>query len=287
VIPTRPNDAVIEAWNTAYADDWIAQQPVLDAFMSDVARLLLAAAAPQRGESVLDIGCGTGATSLAAAGSVGADGRVVGLDVSAPLLDHAARRAEAVALENVSFLEADAQVHPFAADFDVVISRFGVMFFDDPPAAFANIARALRPGGRIALATWSTDTAWFVHMVDAVTRRLGPVPPPDPSLPGPMSLSDPDRLAHLLRQAGLADVACRTVDTVLTPPGGIAGAVALSHATGPIQRLLRERGGTDADRAAIDAAFSDSLRPYLSGGELRVPARINLATARRPGVTVS
>src|SRR5437879_4211907 len=119
--------------------------------LEPLGRLAIEALALEPGESVLDIGCGTGATTLALADLVGASGRAVGADVSAPMLEAARRRASGRA--NVAFVEADAQVHAFSG-FDAAFSRFGVMFFADPQAAFRNIARSLRPGGRIAFVCW-------------------------------------------------------------------------------------------------------------------------------------
>jgi SAM-dependent methyltransferase len=241
--------------------------------MADVTRLLLETAAPKPGEAVLDIGCGTGATSLAFAQAVAPDGRVVGLDVSAPLLRQARTRSSDLA---VTFVEGDAQVHPVQPEFDLVTSRFGVMFFDDPAAAFGNMSRALRPGGRVVFATWAMPTAWFELTAEAVASRLGSVAPPDPSLPGPMSLADPARVAGLLKGAGLTDVDCVTTRCMLTP-GGLEEAVALSHSTGPVLRVIEERGGSPDDLAAIDATFADSLRPYMTETGLKVPARVNLS----------
>ena len=165
---------------------------------------LLNAARPEAGDAVLDVGCGTGASTLKVAGRV-ADGSVVGVDISRPLLDRARSRAEAAEIDNASFLLADAQTHRFpAGGFDVLISRLGMMFFEDPVAAFRNLGRALRPGGRIAFVAWAgvKDNPWFHVPRDAAVSRLGAAPSADPSAPGPLAFQDAGRVARLMAAAG-------------------------------------------------------------------------------------
>jgi SAM-dependent methyltransferase len=163
------------------------------------------AAAVRSGEDVLDVGCGTGETTRQAARAAGA-GSVLGVDVSAALLDVARRRTEAEGLRNVSYQQADAQVHPFApASYDVCVSRFGVMFFTDPRAAFRNIGRALRPGGRLAAVVWqgAERNEWASVIRESLAGGPSPAPPPDHS---PFSLGDPTVAAGVLTSAGFTDV---------------------------------------------------------------------------------
>jgi SAM-dependent methyltransferase len=165
----------------------------------------------------LDVGCGDGVTSVEAARLVAPSGAVVGVDISAPMLDLARRGANAAGVDYVQFLEADAQTHPFLdASFEVVISRFGVTFFADPAAAFANLARSLRPDGRLVLVCWQEPTKieWAALAIGAAAAHLGPPDFGPPGAPGPFALADGRRLRGLLDGAGFRDV---TVEPVTRP----------------------------------------------------------------------
>src|SRR5215831_26565 len=142
---TRANQDQIDYWNGPSGGIWVAQKERLDRQLEGLGRAVMAALAPRAGEHVLDVGCGSGQTTLELADAVGPTGRVVGIDVSQPLLAAASRRS---ALAHVSFVCGDAQVHGFDRPFDAIYSRFGVMFFSDPLAAFTSLRRALKPGGR-------------------------------------------------------------------------------------------------------------------------------------------
>jgi len=169
----------------------------------------MAAAAIAPGEAVLDIGCGNGLTSRDAARAAGPGGEVLGVDLSGPMLARAEQSAKDEGLGTIRFEQADAQVHPFEAGaFDVAISRFGVMFFADPVAAFTNIASALRPGGRLVMLVWQSLAAneWMSAMRDALAAgRDLPVPPP--GAPGPFGMADTGYATGVLTGAGFTDVA--------------------------------------------------------------------------------
>jgi SAM-dependent methyltransferase len=196
------------AWDGDEGTYWAEHAVRFDATMARYQRPLLDAARIAPGDRVLDIGCGTGRTTRDAAARA-PDGSACGVDLSSAMIEWARLRAARERVGNASFTQGDAQVHPFpAASFDVVISRTGAMFFGDPDAAFANIARAIRPGGRLALLTWqpAARNEWFTTFVTALAAgRQRPAPPPD--RPGPFSMSEPDRVRRLLRGAGFADVA--------------------------------------------------------------------------------
>jgi SAM-dependent methyltransferase len=249
-----------------------------------VTDLLLAEAAPAPGEAVIDIGCGAGATTLAFAAAVGPAGRVLGVDISGQLLARAAERAAAAGLGRIGWLHADAQAGPLPDGFDVAVSRFGMMFFDDPVAAFARIGATLRPGGRLVFAAWGPAEAnpWFGEAFRAALRRLGPAPPTAPDAPGPLAFADRARVLGLLRDAGLADCAAEARQVGLHLPGGLAAALDLAGDVGPAKRLLRERGGTAADRAAIADELAARLARYVTADGIRIPAEVNLFRARRP-----
>jgi SAM-dependent methyltransferase len=207
-VPVDPsNTAQLQAWDGDEGAYWAEHPDYFDRSIGGYHQRLLTAAAITSTDRVLDVGCGTGQTTRDAARAA-AQGSALGVDLSARMLDHAARTADAEGVTNASFLQADAQIHPFpASTFDVAISRTAAMFFGDLTAAFANIGRALVPGGRLALVTWQPLPAneWIREISGALAAgRERPAPPPD--APGPFSLSDPDRVRAVLQAGGFTDV---------------------------------------------------------------------------------
>lgn len=200
------NQATYEAWNGPEGGFWVERETVFDRSVDAYDRALLDAADIGPSDVVLDVGCGTGSVTRQAAARAVA-GRVVGIDLSAPMLRRARERAAAEGVQHVDLVHGDAQVHPFADEsFDVVVSRTGTMFFADPVAAFANLRRALRPEGRLAMVVWQPvpRNTWFVEWARACLG--GAVPTPPAGAPGPFSLADADHLRTVLLGAGLADV---------------------------------------------------------------------------------
>src|SRR5581483_10322805 len=196
-------------WDGPDGEYWVAHQARFDRSIQPHHARLMAAAAIAPGERVLDIGCGNGLTSRDAARAAGPEGSVLGADLSGPMLARAEVLAKDEGLANIRYEQADAQVHPFEPGaFDVVISRFGVMFFADPVAAFTNLARAVRPGGRLAMAVWAAlaDNEWITALraALAVGRDL-PVPPP--GVPSPFGLADTAFATDVLTRAGFTDAA--------------------------------------------------------------------------------
>ena len=182
---------------------WAEVREPLELQLAPLGRHALAALAPQPGESVLDIGCGGGETALALARAVAPDGTVVGVDLSAAVLAFAERAAEGCA--RVRFVQADAQLFPFEpASFDAAFSRFGVMFFADPTAAFINIRRSLRPNGRLAFVCWRAleENPLDILPLSAASAHLPPQPAHDPDAPGPFAFANPDRVRGILESAG-------------------------------------------------------------------------------------
>ncbi len=277
------NAAQAAFWTTGPGRLWAVEHARLDALMAPATTVLLDRAAIRPGESVLDIGCGAGATTLAAAERAGPGGRVTGLDISTTLLDIARHRAAGGA--NVTFLEADAQTHPFApATQDVVLSRHGLMFFADPLAAFRNLAAALRPGGRIVFLAWADAglNPWVREARSAAEARLGAVPPDPPHTPGMFAFTDRDHVTGLLVAAGFASIAAEELRTELHREGTAEDGAALAAAIGPVNYVVRVKGGTETDRAAIAADLATRFRPFETPQGLRVPAVMNLFAARRP-----
>lgn len=192
------------AWNGESGHRWVADAERRDRVTAPIAEAVLSAADLRRSDEVLDVGCGCGATSLAAAGAVGPDGSVVGIDLSAPMLDVARARATDEGARNVTFVVGDAQTHRLPAErFAVAISRFGTMFFADPTAAFANIATALAPSGRLCLTTWQPLAAndWLT-IPGAALLRYGELPAAEPRAPGMFAQSDPKAVTATLTEAG-------------------------------------------------------------------------------------
>jgi SAM-dependent methyltransferase len=193
-----------QAWDGVDGGFWAVHADFFENSPARYDAALLDAAGITPGARVLDVGCGTGSITRAAARRA-APGLVLGVDLSTAMIDVA--RVRAAGLGNVEFARADAQVHPFPdAAFDVVVSRTGASFFGDPPAAFANLARATAPGGRLALLTWQAPdrNEWFAEITTALAGR--PLPGPPPGVPGPFALADPDTVVPLLGGAGFADV---------------------------------------------------------------------------------
>lgn len=268
----------VAQWEGGEGEHFAAWQDRYDSLYAPITERLLAAAAVRPGERVLDVGCGCGPSTLPAAAAA-APGEVVGVDLSGPMLAEAARRAEAAGLANVRLLKADAQVHPFpAGSFDVVLSRFGIMYFDDPPAAFANLAGALRPGGRLAACCFQDPlrNRWVTVPARAVVPHLGRPPAEHPDR-GPFSLRDPDAVAALLGGAGFADV---RVDGVVAAGtlGTVDDAVAFVQANS-ILRAAFESAPPDRRAAAVDALRAALARHLTSDGvALEVAAWLVTAT---------
>ena len=271
-----------EHWNSSEATgDWITYQQRYDRMLEPVAGLILDAAGLSPGERVLDVGCGCGATTLAAARTV-APGPVTGIDLSAAMLARARETATRAGLVNAHFEQADAQVHKFGASFDAVISRFGVMFFADPVAAFANLLAATRPGGRLTFACWQplADNEWLLLPLTALAAHV-PLPDLDePGAPGMFSLSSRDRLRQVLSDAGWRDVSAASQRTPVLVGGGTLDE-AVSYLCG---RLIVRRMLAGVDQATQDRAAEsvrDALASRADGGQVRLDASVWVVTASR------
>jgi SAM-dependent methyltransferase len=194
----------------------------MDRAVAALSKELLDLAAPQPGERVLDIGCGPGTTVLELARRIGAGGHVLGADVSEPSVARARERIAAAGLRHAEVIVADASVHPFPPDsFELTFSRFGIMFFSDPVAAFANMRRAMKPGGRLTLAVFrpASEKLWPNAPLEAVRDLLPPIPTPGPEEPGPFSWADPARVHRILEGAGFSEVSLTPLDPVIQLAG--------------------------------------------------------------------
>ncbi|MBT2364733.1 methyltransferase domain-containing protein [Streptomyces sp. ISL-10] len=270
-----------QAWNGYEGSHWARHQDRWDAVNEGFDEPLLTAAAIRVQDAVLDVGCGAGATTRLAARRA-ARGRATGLDLSAPMLERARATARAENLANVDFERGDAQVHPLEGRaFDVVISRYGVLFFADPVAAFANIRSALRPGGRAAfvIAAEAGANEWLQAL--AGLRDLLPMGGFGATGgPGMFSLADPDRIHEVLNGAGFAGIAAERVEAYGRWGSDAEDATAFLLGSGPGRHLLGQVDEATGERARRELA--GILRPHERDGAVRLRSTAWLVTAIRP-----
>ena len=270
----------IAYWNADAGEAWAALQEQMDAQLLPHGLRAMEALAPAASERIVDVGCGSGQTTLALGQVIGPSGAVMGLDISRPLLDLARRRAAESGAANVSFAEADVQSYAFApASFDAVFSRFGVMFFADPPAAFANLRRALKLDGRLAFVCWRTPAENIVMTLPytAAEAQLPPAPPPAPGAPGPFAFADPDRVRHILSSAGFRDIELTRYDRKIGS-GDLEQTLAVSLKIGPLGRALGEH---PEKRTLVIDSVREALRPHVDeDGIVRLDSASWIVTAR-------
>ncbi|MBW3537450.1 MAG: methyltransferase domain-containing protein [Actinobacteria bacterium] len=202
---TAVNEEQRRRWDEEEGHHWVEEAERFDRMLAPYGDRVIAGLAPEPGERIVDIGCGNGALSLDVAARVGPQGSVLGLDLSGPMLSLARSRAAERGLGNVTFEQADVQVHDFGdGGFDGVMSRFGVMFFEDPAAAFSNLRSAVRPGGRLAFVCWQSvlQNDWLMVPASALLEFVPMPEMPAPGAPGPFALEDPDRTRSILEDAG-------------------------------------------------------------------------------------
>jgi SAM-dependent methyltransferase len=284
LVSAGPNAEQITYWNEVSAPKWIAFQEALDRQLEPLGRLAMERAEIAPGGRVLDVGCGCGHTTLEIARRVGPSGRVVGIDISTPMIEAAKERARIAGISNVSFWNADVQLHPFPPlEFDVVFSRFGVMFFTDPTRAFANLRSALRPGGRVSFVCWQPleRNPWMAVPVAAAAREIPFPPRPAPDAPGPFSFADPERVRRILLGAGFEDIVLEPHDEALhVGTQDLERTVDFLVQMGPTGSALREAG--PSARPRVTAAVREALAPFHGERGLRMDSAAWLVRARRP-----
>jgi len=271
----------IAYWNGAGGQRWADRQPVQDILLQPVADILIDRARIKAGERVLDVGCGSGSTTFAFARAVGPSGHVMGIDISGPML----ARAREVTPKGapVEFVLADATVHSFTPEnFDLLASRFGVMFFADPALSFANLRKALRPSGRLAFACWreARENPLFMTPLQAVYRHVPKMPQVGPEDPGPFSFASQGRVNRILSAAGFSDVAMEPCNLALdiAVGGGLDAAVKGALQVGPAARAL-----ADQPREVVAAAtqsMREALAPHAKGQTVPLDAAIWIVTAK-------
>lgn len=270
------NEDQIKFWNDKAGQDWTSLQARMDVNLSAIGDAVLALADARAGMAVLDVGCGTGATSLALA-ATGA--KVTGLDVSKPMLGLARKRAAEAGLD-IAFIEADASAHAFTPEYDLIFSRFGVMFFDDPIGAFANLHRALTTGGRLAFVCWRplAENLWAAAPLGAAKPFLPEQPSPDPLAPGPFAFADPQRILSILTDVGFHDVEIEKYDGVMRMGRDIPTIAAQTLQIGPLSRAVGE--ADEATRAKITEAVRAVMGKFATAdGEIAPPTACWLVSA--------
>lgn len=274
------NADALQAWDGPDGDYWTEHEATFDRAVAGHHGPFLEAAAIQPDDRVLDVGCGTGQASRDAARRA-PGGSVLGVDLSSRMIELARRRAVDEGLTNVAFEQVDAQVHPFdQGAFDVAISRTGAMFFGNPAAAFANIARALRPGGRLCLLVWQgvEPNHWIRDFRDALAAgRELPMPPPD--APGPFSLADPDRTRSILDAAGFADVGLAESQAPMWFGEDAETAFAFQRGMGITDFLLE--GLDETARAGALKALRATIEAHETPEGVLYPSATWIVTARR------
>ncbi|MFF0780250.1 class I SAM-dependent methyltransferase [Streptomyces sp. NPDC003720] len=281
-MPDIVNTEQAQAWNGSEGVHWARNQDRWNAVNEGFDEPLLDAAGITWDHRTLDLGCGSGQTTRRAALRA-PRGRALGLDLSGPMLAEARARAAREGVANVSFTQGDAQAYPFeAGGFDAAISRYGVMFFADPVAAFGNVARALRPGGRLAFVC--PADAPLNEWVAALTSLRDLLPVGDfgqPGLPGMFSLAATDRIRDVLTRAGLTDITIKQVEAYGVWGRGAEGAAQFLLGTGPGRHLLDQADQTA--QARVRRTLTDHLRDHeAADGTVRLRSTSWLVTAERP-----
>jgi len=274
------NEEQRQRWNGMDGDYWVRQQDRLDRTLAPVLRPLLAFAAPRSGSTVIDVGCGCGATTIELARAVGPSGRVIGLDISQPMLELA--KARLGEFENATCMLGDAADLPLdGLNAELIVSRFGVMFFGDPVAAFTNLRTGLAPGGRVRFACWRpvNENPWLQIPLHAAYEHVPRLPKPEPEEPGPFAFADTARVTRILTSAGFTAPTFTPLDLQLDIASGgtLEDAVMQSSQMGPTKRALADQ--PDEIRAAALEAIRRALTPYASSSGVTLPAAVWLVAA--------
>jgi SAM-dependent methyltransferase len=269
----RANDAADEQaarWNGVAGRAWVEAQEVLDRMYEPLEKRLVEAVAAASARRVLDVGCGAGGTTLAVARLLGTTGQCVGIDISEPMIATARARAEREG-SPARFIRANAQDHAFEpGSFDMIVSRFGVMFFDDFVGAFANLRRAAQDGGQLWFIAWrsASENPFMTTAERAAAPILPNIPPRRPDGPGQFALADEGRLRHTLGESGWAEIDVRPLDVSCTFPE--KELIRYLTRLGPLGLILHE--ADDKTRARVVETVRPAFDPYVHGAEVRFTA---------------
>jgi ubiquinone/menaquinone biosynthesis C-methylase UbiE len=272
-------------WNGVAGRAWVEAQELLDQLFKPFERLLVEAVSAASVSRVLDVGCGTGGTTLAVARRLGAKGRCTGIDISDQMLAAARARAEREGTP-ASFIRANAQTHAFdPASFDMIISRFGVMFFDDSVRAFANLRRATRGDGGLRFIAWrsAVENPFMTTAERAAAPLLPNLPARRPDAPGQFAFADQRRVSRILEESGWAGIDIRPIDVACTLPE--KELVRNVSRLGPLGRVLHETD--ERTRKEVLSAVRAAFDPYVHGAEVRFTAACWMASARAPSASAA
>jgi SAM-dependent methyltransferase len=279
-----PNAEQIQHWNETSGPKWVAFHELINTQLLPLGLRAMERACITPGERVLDVGCGCGSTTLELARRVGPTGSATGVDISSVMLEEARHAATEAGLKNVVFENADAQTHAFTpGSFDLVFSRFGVMFFAHPVVAFANLLKALRPGGRLVFITWQAVhlNPWMGVPMMAAAQHIAIPVPANPHAPGPFAFADAERVRGILTDAGFTDLGFEELQDTLAVAGGsdIDQTVQFLLQMGPTGAAMREAAADVLP--AVTAAIRDALQPYVTADGVRMEAAAWIVTGRR------
>ncbi|MET3496426.1 class I SAM-dependent methyltransferase [Variovorax boronicumulans] len=275
-----PNNEQTALWNGRAGHAWVDEQAVLDRMFEPFEHLLVDAVRAASALRVLDVGCGTGSTTLAIARLLGAGGRCTGVDISAPMLARAWSRSEREDTP-AGFMQADVQGHAFEpASFDMVVSRFGVMFFEDPVAAFASLRRAAKAGAPLRAIAWrsAAENPFMTTGERAAAPLLSNMPVRQPGAPGQFAFADRLRVASILQQSGWGDIDIQPIDVDCTLPE--KELVGYLTRLGAVGQVLQD--AAEPTRKRVIDAVRAAFEPYVRGDEVRFPAACWMLCARAP-----
>jgi SAM-dependent methyltransferase len=278
-----PNAREVQYWNSSATHPWSKQHEPIDRLFADLTQTALDIAAPQVGEKVIDIGCGSGTTVLELAARVGPSGYVLGADISKQSVQRARERIAAAGIHQAEVAVSDVSTHTFASNsFDLAFSRFGVMFFSDPVATFTNLRSAMKVTGRLALAVFRTpqENRWQTAPVAAVRHLLPPMTPPGPEEPGQFSWADPIRVSRILEAAGFKEIVLTPSDPAmrLAGPKGAADAADFAMQVGPVVRATLDASQEQREvvRSSLETFFQSQEGPH----GIVLPGALWIVTAR-------
>jgi ubiquinone/menaquinone biosynthesis C-methylase UbiE len=283
----QPPSEFVQFWNEILVPKFIRYKHVLVGGLTKHSDAIFPKLEVNEGERVMDGGAGFGDTAIMLAKRVGPDGHVIAIDCCDAFLDYGRRDAAAQGIANIDFIEADIQVQPFAPNSDLVFSRFGTMFFENPVAAMRNMRRALKPGGRFTMIVWRRieDNPWL-GAAKAIALKHLPQPGADARTcgPGPFSMADEEVVAAQMRAAGYADVAFERVDAPVRMGDSIEDAIGFQLALGPAGEVYREAGDDAAAKHdALVADLTRLLEPHVSDDGVYMASSSWVVSARNPG----